>query len=180
VPFRVVKTCSFRPAGKALRITKADVATRTVLQFDGRPAMEAYADALGVEVSALTGAWASHPVGLMIDGEPWIRSPQGPTAGGGIKFYAQILEGMDVEVMTATDLDGDTAAAIALAKSDLGGHAGGAVLFNCILRRLEMDAAGSADAFVSSLGGVPAAGFHTYGETWLGHVNQTLTGVVFG
>ena len=43
-----------------------------------------------------------------------------------------------------------------------------------------MDAENTAPAFVEAFDGIPVAGFHTYGETWLGHVNQTLTGVVFG
>jgi hypothetical protein len=121
-----------------------------------------------------------HPVGLMIDGQPWIRSPQTVTPGGGIRFYAQILEGMEVQVMNPGDLVGETAASIAAARAELGGHASGAIWFNCILRRLEMEANGLSEAFLASLGQTPAAGFHTYGETWLGHVNQTLTGVLFG
>lgn len=182
VPFRIVKTCSFTPApGKPLRITKADSSSRTVLEFDGRPAATAYAEAVGVPVETLDASlWREHPVGLMIDDHPWIRSPQAVTADGGIKFYAQILEGMDVHVMNAGDLIGETAAAIAAARAELGGHTSGAVWFNCILRRLEIDANNLHDPFVASLGPTPAAGFHTYGETWLGHINQTLTGVLFG
>jgi hypothetical protein len=54
------------------------------------------------------------------------------------------------------------------------------VWFNCILRRLELDANGQSAPFLTALGSIPAARFHTYGETWIGHINQTLTGVVFG
>jgi hypothetical protein len=181
VPFRVVKTCSFTPSGRRLRITKADVATRTVLEFDGRPAVEAYAEAVGVTPERIDDSvFRSHPVGLMIDGEPWIRSPQATTPEGHLRFYAQILEGMDVDVMIGGDLVGETAAAVRSAVDDLGGRSGGAVMFNCILRRLELDAKGLSEPFVSAFAGVPLAGFHTYGETWLGHVNQTLTGVIFG
>ena len=53
-------------------------------------------------------------------------------------------------------------------------------MFNCILRRLEIDAEGLTEPFLAAFGEVPVAGFHTYGETWMAHVNQTLTGVVFG
>jgi hypothetical protein len=53
-------------------------------------------------------------------------------------------------------------------------------MFTCILRRPGLDATGQGQAFVEGLGGIPAGGFHAYGESWLGHVNQTLTAVVFG
>ncbi|MFI1165477.1 FIST signal transduction protein [Streptomyces sp. NPDC020801] len=181
VPFRVVKTCSFTSTGKALRITRADVPSRTVLEFNGRPATEAYAEAIGVPVEELgTGTWVGHPVGLMIDGEPWIRSPLEVVPAGGLRFYAQILPGMEVEVMRSGDLVGETATALRRARAELGGRSSGAVLFNCVLRRLETDAGNASAAFVAALGGMPSAGFHTYGESWLGHMNQTLTGVVFG
>jgi len=181
VPFQVVKTCSFVPTGRVLQITHADVGTRTVLAFDGRPAAQAYADAVGVPVDRLDASiWMEHPLGLMIDGRPWIRSPQSVGPDGGITFYAQILPGMQVEVMRATDLVADTHAALGAARTALGGEAVGSVMFNCILRRLEIDARGTGSAFLHAFSGLPTAGFHTYGETWLGHMNQTLTGVVFG
>jgi hypothetical protein len=181
VPFRVVKTCSFVPAGRVLRITKADVPNRVVLELDGRPAVEAYADAVGCAPGEVDAAkFMAHPVGLMMDGQAWIRSPRAVVEGGGLAFYAQILEGMDVELMNATDMVAETRSAVTAAVADLGGTSGGAVMFNCILRRLQMDAEGTGGRFVESFDGIPLAGFHTYGETWLGHVNQTLTGVVFG
>ena len=179
VPFQVLKTCSFTPTDTVLRITKADVATRTVWEFDGRPALDVYAEALGMDPSTIdASAFLEHPVGLMIDGEPFIRSPQQIVGDKGIRFYCQILEGMDVELMQAGDLVADTAAALARIREHLGTPSG-AVLFNCILRRLELDATGQMEPFVAALSGIPSAGFHTYGETWLGHINQTLTGVVF-
>jgi hypothetical protein len=181
VPYHVVKACSFVPTGRTLQITEADVANRTVLAFDGRPAALAYAEAVGLSVDRLdASAWMVHPLGLMIDGQPWIRSPQAVRENGGIAFYAQILPGMQVEVMRATDLVADTHAAIAGARAALGGLASGSVMFNCILRRLEIDARGTGAAFLHAFDGLPTAGFHTYGESWLGHMNQTLTGVVFG
>lgn len=179
-PFVVLKTCTFTSTGRALRVTKADVPARVVLEFDGRPAVEAYAEAIGCEPAHLdNAAFMEHPVGLMVDGQPFIRSPQATTGDGGIRFYAQILEGMQVEVMQSGDIIAETSAAFAAAVQKLGGVTSGAVLFNCILRRLELDAKDQTDAFVNIFDGVPVAGFHSYGESWLGHINQTLTGVVF-
>ena len=82
--------------------------------------------------------------------------------------------------MDATDLIGETAAAVTCARQALGGTASASVMFNCILRRLELDSEGLGEAFTASLGDTATAGFHNYGESWLGHVNQTLTGVMFG
>jgi hypothetical protein len=179
VPFEVVKSCSFTPTRSVLRITKADASTRTVWEFDQRPALEVYAEVLGVDQADVdSSAFMKHPVGLMIDGEPFIRSPQQVVDGRGIRFYCEILEGMDVVLMQSGDLVADTSDAITAARDRLGSTSG-AVFFNCILRRLEMDAGGLHGPFLDALGGVPSAGFHTYGESWLGHINQTLTGVVF-
>jgi hypothetical protein len=181
VPFQVVKTCSFLPTGRGLRITDADPATRTVRTMDGRPAVLAFADAVGVPVDRLDASLLiSHPLGQMIDGQPWIRSPQAVLPDGSITFYAQVLPGIEAQVMRATDLVADTRTALAEARAALGGTASGGIMFNCILRRLEIDAGQLGPAFLQAFNGLPLAGFHTYGESWLGHVNQTLTGIVFG
>ena len=140
----------------------------------------AYARAVGVRPDELDGAvFMRHPLGIMVDDEPWIRSPQQVLPDGGIRFYCQILEGMEVHVMRPTDLTGETRAAVGRAREALGGAPGGALLFNCILRRLELDATGGHPQFHEAFRGFPAAGFHTYGESWLGHINQTCTGLVF-
>lgn len=179
-PFTILKTCTFEPTGKTLRVTKADVPARIVYEFDGRPATEAYAEAIGCAARDLnTAAFMKHPVGLMLDGAPFIRSPQQVMVDGGIKFYCQILEGMEVEVMESGDIISETSAALAASVDALGGEVSGGVLFNCILRRLELDAQDETQAFVDTFKGAPLAGFHTYGESWIGHMNQTLTGVLF-
>jgi hypothetical protein len=180
-PHAVMKTCSFAPTAARFTITRADVAARTVYEVDGRPVLAAYAEALGTTPERLDAAlFMKHPVGLMMDGEPWIRSPQQALFDGGLKFYCEIQEGMEVTVMRSTDLVADTAAAVRRAAASLGGPARGALLFNCILRRLELDAERSHARFLGAFAGIPAAGFHTYGESWLGHMNQTCAGILFG
>jgi len=181
VPFTVIKTCSFEPTGTSFTITEADVPNRIVWELDGRPAAEVYAAAVQRTVDTLDASvFMAHPFGLMIDGEPWIRSPQQVIEGRGVKFYCQILPGMDVDLMRATDLIGETRAVMRNAVANLDDAVSGAVIFNCILRRLEIDDKRWNDDFVAAIGGIRVAGFHTYGESWLGHINQTLTAVVFG
>ncbi len=181
VPYAVLKSCSFAPTDTVFTVTRAHPDSRTVFEFNHRPVLEAYAEAVGVDVDDLgTDVFMEHPVGIMIDGAPWIRSPLGATPDGGLGFYCQLAEGTRVHLMRHTDLVGDMRTALEKAYRDLDGKAGGAVLFNCILRRLEMDAHQLHDPWLRLLAGQPSGGFHTYGESWLGHLNQTCVGVLFG
>ena len=180
VPFVVAMTCSFEPGDDLFTITRADAPNRVVYEVNGRPVLEAYAEAAGVEVPKLdTSVFMRRPWGMMLDDEAWIRSPQQALPDGGLKFYCEIEEGMELHVMRGTDLVGETEAALRRAASDVGGQIGGALVFNCILRRLELDAEDAHEPFLRIFSGFPAAGFHTYGESYLGHINQTCTGLVF-
>lgn len=181
VPFVFVTTCSFESTGRAFVATEVDAAERIVWEFDDLPAAEVYAQAVGCPIAELgPQVFMAHPVGLMIEDRPWIRSPQQVVEGRGIKFYCHVLKGMRVDLMSATRMVDDTAAAIGEAAEHLGGPPSGAIMFNCILRRLEMDVARTHADFLRAIQGIPTAGFHTYGESWLGHMNQTLTAVMFG
>jgi hypothetical protein len=177
--FSIVKTCSFTlREGACFRVTKADPSQRIVHELDGRPIVEAYSAALGVAPERLDGGvFSSHPLGLMIEGAPWIRTPQQVLPGGGIRFACQLIEGMCVHVMDPTDLVEDTRRAFMQAERSVGGRASGAILFNCAYRRVEIEQRRLTGAFRELLT-FPAAGFHTYGESWLGHMNHTLTGLV--
>lgn len=180
VPFVVGKTCSFEPQSRALTVTRANAATRVVYELDGRPVEDVYAEALGVARGELDSrVFMRAPLGVMIDGAPWIRSPQRMLPEGGLKFYCHIPEGMEVQIMKSTDLVADTHAELARVRAALGGKLSGGLAFNCILRRLELDAGAQHEAFLGAFRGLSVAGFHTYGESFLAHINQTLVGLWF-
>lgn len=180
VPFVVGKTCSFEPTGVRFTVTKANVAERIVYELDGEPVATAYARAAGVEPNRLDASvFMTHPVGLMVDGAPWIRSPQQLLPDGGLRFYCRIEQGMTVDLMRSTPLVDDTRRALGRWAEELGAPIAGGFAFNCILRRLELDATGQGAAFRACFEGMEMAGFHTYGESWLAHINQTLTTLLF-
>lgn len=180
VPFAIGKTCSFRPHSRALTVTRVDLAKRVLYELDKRPALEVYAEILGKPAAQLgVEDFMTNPLGLLIAGEPWIRSPQQVLADGGLKLYCQLLEGSEIHVMQSTDLVHDTQRELARVCTALGGAPSGGLAFNCILRRLELDAKQLHEPFIAAFSGLEMAGFHTYGESWLGHINQTLTGLWF-
>jgi len=180
VPFAISRTCSFVPTKHSFRVTRADVPNRVVYELDGRPVLDVYAEAVGASPDKLDESiFMSNPVGLLIAGEPWIRSPMRALPDGGLKFYCNIAQGMQIHLMEGTDLIADTRRAIGVAAASLGKPIAGGIAFNCVLRRLEMDAKGLHPAFLGTFAGLQVGGFHTYGESWLGHMNQTLTAVWF-
>jgi hypothetical protein len=180
VPFVIGKTCSFEPQGPAMKVTRADLEQRVVYELGGKPILQVYAEALGKQVDEINAdVFMTHPLGLMIDGSPWIRSPQQVRPDGGIKFYCYLGEDTDVHIMRSTDLVQDTHDEIQRVRAALSGKLSGGFAFNCILRRLELDAKNLHGPFLEAFAGLEMGGFHTYGESWLGHINQTFTGLWF-
>lgn len=174
--FSILKTQSFATTGKRLTATRVDEAQRLVLAFDGQPAAQAYAAALGVAPEALPALFASHPLGLMAGDEPFVRSPQ-RVMGEGVKFFCAIAEGTEMEILRSTDILEETRQALDRKRRMLGGISG-VVSFNCILRTLELQKNGQDQAYGRLFADVPTIGFSTYGEEYLGHVNQTATMLV--
>jgi hypothetical protein len=175
--FAIVKTQSFRQIGKSLTATAVDEARRSVIEFDHKPALDAYAEALGVPPPEAATRFFLHPLGLMVDGEPFVRSPQ-KSEGGAIVFYCHIKLGMNLEVLEATDIVADTRRAIEAQKAVLGPIAG-LIDFQCILRTLQLLNEKRCDQYGAVFAGIPNVGFSTYGEAYLGHLNQTSTILLF-
>ncbi|MGE5570472.1 MAG: FIST signal transduction protein [Rhodospirillales bacterium] len=175
--FDIIKTQSFVPAGKTLVATEVDEENRKVIRFNGKPAVEAYAEAVGVEPAKASEEFMNHPLGLMVQGEPFVRSPQ-RVQDGAMLFYCRIVEGAELELLNGTDIVADTRAAVEAKKAELGGIAG-IVDFHCILRTLKLRAEQRCDEYGAIFNGIPAIGFSTYGEAYLGHINQTSTMLVF-
>jgi len=134
--FDIVKTQSFKPTGKTLVATKVEETQREVIEFNRRPALNAYAAALGIEPEQASSQFFRHPLGLMIEGDPFVRSPR-VVAGRGIRFYSHIKEGMELAVLEATDIVEDTRAAIEAQKA-APGQIQGIIEFQCILRTQQL------------------------------------------
>lgn len=175
--FSFIKTQSFNTLGKKLVVTKADEAKREVIEFDNRPAAEAYADALGIPVAEAAGRFMHNPVGLVIEGEPFVRSPQ-QIKESSMLFYCGVVEGMELSILESTDIIEDTRQALEEAKAKLG-CISGLINFNCILRTLELEQKQATGAYGELFAGFPTVGFSTYGEQYIGHINQTATMLVF-
>ncbi len=177
-PFDFIKTQSFRTIGRKLTVTRSSEETREVLEFDGKPAALAYAEALGEPVENVADRFMVNPLGLMVHEVPYVRSPQ-QIKDGRMVFYCNMMEGMELEILESTDIISETKKAVSDKGLEMGGI-GAIINFNCILRTLDLEKKGLTQAYADIFAKIPTIGFSTYGEAYIGHINQTATMLVFG
>ena len=176
--FDFIKTQSFTKRSEKLVPTKVAESSREVLEFNGIPAAKAYAQALNLSEEEAENRFMANPVGLMVDGEPYVRSPQ-QYNGNSMIFYCKVVEGMELSVLQSEDIVSDTKAAIEKKRSEMG-DISGIINFHCILRTLELEKKNATEAYGEIFSDIPTIGFSTYGESFLGHINQTSTMLIFG
>jgi len=175
--FDIIKTQSFQETGKILTATSVDEKNRTVIDFDGKPAVEAYAEALGTSEETTSQLFMTNPLGLMVDDEPYVRSPQ-QIKDKNMVFYCNIKEGMELSILESGDIIHDTRKALDDKVNEMGGIAA-LINFNCILRTLELDNKNLSGEYGQIFSDIPTIGFSTYGEQYIGHINQTATILAF-
>jgi len=175
--FDLIKTQSFSRMNKILTPTLVDEASRKVMEFNDIPAVTAYAEAIGVDEKDVASYFMTHPVALFAGEEPFVRSPQRIDERS-IYFYCQIRKGVDLEVLSSTDIVTDTNIAIKTIEKK-NGPIKGLINFNCILRTLQLDKEKKNDEYGAIFQNIPTIGFSTYGEEYIGHMNQTATMLLF-
>lgn len=181
LPFRTFKTQHFRRGEERLVVTAADAQRRTVFEINGLAAAEEYARLIGARVDDLSpGHFASAPIVVLIDGADYVRSIQKLNPDRSLTFYCAIEEGLVLRVASALDLVENLRTTFDDLRETLG-EPQLALTFDCILRQLEMTRRGERETAAALFQANRAVGFCTYGEQYRGvHVNQTLTGIVFG
>ena len=172
--YEILKTQSFTTTSKKLTPTKVDEKRRMVVEFDGKPATEAYADVLGITVNEFEKTLGKYPVGLVFDEQNFfVRSPM-KIEGTSIIFYCSVKEGLELTVLHSDDIVSGTRADLSKAAQNCGGLKA-VVDFNCCLRALELTQKNELQAYSEIFKDIPAIGFATYGESYIGHINQTST-----
>ncbi|OPY62219.1 MAG: Cyclic di-GMP phosphodiesterase response regulator RpfG [Pelotomaculum sp. PtaU1.Bin065] len=177
--FGIIKTQSFKVLDQVLIANKVHEETREVIEFNNRPAILAYADAVGASsVEETPKYFTTNPVGLVIgENEIFVRSPR-QKMGTSMNFNCNLLEGMEVRLLEATDIIENTRNAIEKKISQFG-KIEGMINFCCIELILELEKKNSLKQYGELFSGIPTIGFATYGEEYIGHINQTATMLVF-
>ena len=177
--FGIIKTQSFKILDSVFVANKVNEETREVIEFNYEPAIIAYTDAVGAaSVEDAPNYFMTHPVGLCFgENDIFIRSPQ-QVKGTSMQFYCNILEGMEVSLLESTNICEDTKKAVEKKISELG-SIDGIINFHCIERTLELEKNNLVKQYGEIFSDIPTIGFSTYGEEYIGHMNQTSTMLVF-
>ncbi|MCB0330464.1 MAG: FIST C-terminal domain-containing protein [Bdellovibrionales bacterium] len=181
LPFQTFELNHFTPSDKEMVTTEVDTLSRTVYEIDGGPAAEEYAKLLGLKVEDLTPhVFSAHPVMLQIGDEWYVRSIQKVNPDKSLTFFCAIEEGIPLSIG-----NGESFVSRLDERSRQLQENFDEVLLtlgcDCILRKLEIEQRGIQEEVEEILQKLRFIGFSTFGEQVNAiHVNQTLTGVVFG
>ena len=178
--FRLVRLQHHEPTDVILIATDVDPDLRIVRSFNGRPAAQVYAEAVGTDLAAIgPTTFSRHPLLLNAGGSSWVRSIATAHEDRSLSMFARVDIGDVLRLGRPSGMLEKLESRLAAVGAELG-SIGGMLTFDCILRRLEFEAAGLDDHVGAVLAAHRAVGFSTYGEQFNGmHMNQTLVAVVF-
>ena len=180
-PIVTFKVQHFEPGDMELVITEADPEKRLIVEINGEPAAQVYAEALGLTVQDLTPTvFSRNPLVLSFGDEPYVRSIQKSNDDLSLTCYCAIEEGLIVAIGKAEDPVQTFQHAFAQVRETIPDPA---VIIgcDCILRRLQFEQEGLEEQIGKVMIQNRVVGFSTYGEQYNGlHVNQTFTGVAIG
>lgn len=178
-PFTLLKTQSADPIGPKFTATKVSEADMTVFELDGKRAQDVFARGIGVAPGDLRPEhFLDYSLGVMAEGEPFLRVCAGAVDNGGLRFFYTIPEGQQLCLMKAGDIVRTTREALAAKRREFGDVA--AILeFDCAYRDLGLVKRGEVDAYAKLFDGVETLGFASFGELFITGVAQTAVMVLF-
>jgi hypothetical protein len=179
--FETFATQHFEPSERKLVITLADPDKRLVYELNGEPAAYAYAKALGVPGSELDSRhFACNPLLLNMGDQLLPRAIRNQNPDGSLVLAGAIEEGLVVSIASSPDPVGALERALAQLERRVP-EPEVLLVFDCVLRRIELEARGLDQQVGQLMAQKGAVGFNSYGEQ-VGplHVNHTLTGIALG
>jgi hypothetical protein len=182
IPFYCSHYVHCAPTATSFVITKAEPVKRIVWEIEGQNAAEYYAKVVGVSSpDKLTAShFARNPLGIVMGSDTvYVRSQNAVIDGKGLQFYCSIDEATRVHLLKRGDIIAHAHKSLEDARQYLP-NIQGALLFNCVLRYVEMRELKKTAEFNRVFERLAFIGLNTYGEEYFTHHNQTLTAVFFG
>jgi hypothetical protein len=165
-------------------VTRTERGGRILLDLDGRPVEEVYAEALGIDESDITlDVTGRRPFGYRFKGRPFPCSVMTALDRGFFLAYS-VQVGDRINLLEPVDMVAKTERVVRDSLQELerrGGTPQAMLLFHCLGRYLEASHDGIIEPLHRALNQVPLCGLNTYGEQFgPRHMNHSVTGILFG
>ncbi len=166
---------------RKLVITDADPARRLVRQIDGRPALQAYAEACGLDPGVSHAQdFAPYPLMIRIGGQYYPRGMQRIYSDGALEFACALERGLVVSLGKPGDHVarlGDLFSAIA----DRVGRTELVIGIDCAARTASMERLALTKSIEAMMSRHAVTGFSSLGEQFnTVHANNSFTGLAIG
>ncbi|MFK7852561.1 MAG: FIST N-terminal domain-containing protein [Granulosicoccus sp.] len=181
LPCRVYSNNNFVPTEHKLVVTEADPDQRRVIEFNGEPAVIAYANAIGMDPEELDAAsFATYSVVVRFGGQNYCRSIQQINDDQSMTFFCAIDNGLVLTVARSKGMIASSRQAIEEVEANMG-SIDFMFGFDCIYRKLDAQHRQSTHRIAALYQEKKFVGFNAYGEQINSiHVNQTFTGIAIG
>lgn len=177
--FSLLKTQAVDLTGTTMMVTKADAEKSIIWELDGKPAADAYAQALGLRRQDLTvQVFDQHPLALIVNQDPYLRSGTRVVDDKGLQLLFSVKNGIRVTLCNAGDILASTIAALETMRKENPTIAG-ILHINCASRHNNLARLGQSEAFGALFRDVPNIGLSSYGEILVCVVAMTSTMIVF-
>jgi hypothetical protein len=176
--FSFMKLQSVRDMGKRVVATKVDVNERIIYELDYKPAAEVFSEMVGVSIDKINTEIENYHFALMIDGQPFLRALRCCNDGKTLEMACSVRQNMPLSLYKPENLVGDTKGKLAKMQEE---HPNiiGMLIFNCAHRYLQALHAGQVEEYGKLFTDITTVGFNTFGEYYIGLLNNTATFVIF-
>ena len=179
---RIFRENIYEPVnGHVLTATKVNALTRTVYEYNHRPADLVYAEELGVPVDQITKYFDTNPMGRVVGDAMYITANCALTDNHGITYHARVYENSRVEVLKPADYKQIVSETMEEIKREIP-HPSCSIMCHCLARTLLFDGEGYLQEYARTMGSVLGEyiGFSGYGEqAGEQQFNQTMVVAVF-
>lgn len=185
-PWAALRSHWYQPTGETITLTKLDSTHTRVLEIDGKPAAQRYAEIIGVTVDELEfgkpNGFATRPAALKVGREYFMRSPWKPLDDGSIQFTNMLEEDSELELMQIGDMAEATREFLAKEIPQRVESPQSALMFHCGGRTWFAAATGHMEDLANTFSAAPTCvGLNVNFELYCGFsINTTLTTLVFG
>ena len=177
--FSLLKTQAFSLTDKVFAITRLDRDKDVIWEFDGRPAAEVLAEAIGIATDDLAGnIFGEYQLTIPVHNQILPQTILDVVDNRGLRMFSPLFEGMRMTLAKATDIVESTAASLVEKKEEMGSVS--AILhFNCVLRHDTIVKKQLERQYGDLFKGIPTIACSSNGEMNIGVVSQTSCMLLF-